>query len=243
MMNRRRALMSVVSSGPAPAHGTWQDLFDRIADGTYATAYSVGEILPLDLGTEGEVNAQIVAFNTDNKSDNSGKAKVSFVAQYLLKTSKRYNPAVSGSTVGTGIIGGWENCELRAYLRDTILPLFPSIVSNRIVAVKKYTCGYENGATNKNMLSNETIWSPSYREMSDATTFETSGIQYSLLKNATARTKKKATETSAIQWWSRSGANSGNTNAIAPTSAGSIISNYSKAVSNSRGVCIGFCID
>ena len=96
-MNRRRALMSAASSGPAPVHGTWEDLFARIDDGTYATAYSVGEILPLDLGTEGNVGAQIAAFNTDDKADDSGKAKVTFITQYALQTTRRFNPQLSPS--------------------------------------------------------------------------------------------------------------------------------------------------
>ena len=39
LYSRRRALLGTASSGSAPVHGTWEDLFARIADGTYATAY------------------------------------------------------------------------------------------------------------------------------------------------------------------------------------------------------------
>ena len=53
-------------------HGTWDDLFWHIDHGTYATAYTVGEVLPLDLGAQGDVGAQIAAFNADMLSDNSG---------------------------------------------------------------------------------------------------------------------------------------------------------------------------
>ena len=48
LYSRRRALMSVVSSGPAPVHGTWEDLFARIADGFSVEANTKYEINVLD---------------------------------------------------------------------------------------------------------------------------------------------------------------------------------------------------
>ena len=245
-MNRRRALMSAASSGPAPVHGTWEDLFARIADGTYATAYSVGEILPLDLGTEGEVNAQIVGFNVDSKADNSGNAKITFVTQYALNTKRRFNPELSPSaapyTEGTGSVGGWEKSEIRAQINSVIKPKFPSNVLNRIVPVKKYSyIRTTSGSAQNNVLTNDDVWLLSGRE-AGLTNLESTGVaRYSVFASGTSATdtRKKskvggsadvwsvrsADTTEKIKGFSNTGASSG------PTAKGTWL------------IVIGFCID
>lgn len=245
-MNRRRALMSAVSSGPAPVHGTWEDLFARIADGTYATAYSVGEILPLDLGTEGVVNAQIVAFNTDNKSDNSGNAKISFVAQYGCATNKTWNPARTPSSApyneGTGSVGGWSKCTLRAYLIDTIKPLIPSEIRSRIVSVKKISRYYNTSdSVVRNGTSNEDIWSPSAYELGfSATNTESSGVKYtSVFTGDAARIKQKNGGSAAI-YWTRT---AGNVSSLVCTVHSTGIATYTSNPTTGRMVVFGFCID
>ena len=245
---RRRALMMQAAAAPAPVHGTWEDLFAKIADGTYATAYSVGEILPLDLGTEGAVNAQIVAFNADSKADNSGKAKVSIVSQYMLNTSVRWNPALAGTsgnrTIGTGTIGGWEYCEMREHLRDTILPMIPANVRNRIVNVTKYSRTYSTAeVVDKETASTENIWLPSVREVFGTGTIaqgfaETQGVIYSdVFKNATSRTKSKVGVASASCVLRTAG---NTTKCCNITNVGNC-SSYN--VNQNWSFAIGFCID
>ena len=229
--------------GGGNVHGTWEDLYARIADGTYATAYSVGEILPLDLGTEGVVNAQIVAFNADNKADGSGKAKVSFISQYLLNTSIIWNPNRTPSTSpydeGTGPIGGWPASEIREYVRSTILPLLPAYVSNRIVEVTKYSRSYTTTATNvANKSSTDTIWVPSAHEISTAGGNESSGVIYTSLFNSNASRIKSKVGGSAITWFTRSAGGASNITFV--KTDGSLSAN---APGTSRGVIIGFCID
>lgn len=191
-----------------PAHGTWEDLFRAIAAGTYATEYEIGEVLPLDLGAEGEVGAQIAAFDADMLADNSGYAPVTFVSLHVLNTEHRINPTLSPSeppyTEGTGGIGGWGASEIRSYCANTILPLIPAEISNRIVTVKKYSyirladgSSYDN-----NDLTEDKIWLPSERELGEG--FETAGPQYtSLFPNANSRVKTKSGNTTGAGWWLR----------------------------------------
>lgn len=241
-MNRRRALMSAVSSSPAPVHGTWEDLFARIADGTYATAYQLGEILPLDLGTEGAVNAQIVAFNADDKADNSGKAKVTFITQYTLDNNQRFNPqrAVDPPYAeGTGTVGGWEKSEIRAYVQSTVKELIPSKVRNRIVAVKKYTRGYDTqGSSVNNVETSDDVWIPSAHEIATSTNYENVGVTYLTWFNSTSRKIKDHT-TGASTWFHRSAYSS---NAIVyHNSSGNFQNN--RTAHTTGGYAIGFCID
>lgn len=247
---RRRALMMQAAAAPAPVHGTWEDLFAKIADGTYATAYSVGEILPLDLGTEGAVGAAIVAFNADDKADGSGKAKVTFVSKYLLSTNHRWNPARAGSsgawTVGTGSVGCWKESELRAYVINTIAPLIPSGVSSRIVAVTKYSRGFATDDTAVTAdETSDSVWVPSYREIGYGTStyMESRGVTYPSAfptgnGGSSKRVKSKVGGSNA-NFWTRSGGGSSK-NGIAVYSTGT---NLDQAASNSYAFPIGFCID
>ena len=245
IQRRRRALMARAAAAPAPVHGTWEDLFARIADGTYATAYQVGEILPLDLGTEGAVNAQIAGFNVDTKSDDSGYAKVTFITQYALNTSRRFNPQLSPSsapyTEGTGAIGGWGKSEIRAYLASTIKPLFPSAISSRIVAVKKYSRIFNtSGSASNNNLTSDELWLPSARETGSAV--ESVGVErYSLFASGTSATttkvKTKPGGTADI-WLTRTANGAAKVDAWTSTGASS-----GPTTQTGRLIVVGFCID
>ena len=73
---------------------SWDTIFANEANGTYLSKYKIGNYKPLDLGAEGIVNMQIVAFDKDQKADGSGTAPISWLSKELLKTSKRMNPAL-----------------------------------------------------------------------------------------------------------------------------------------------------
>ena len=72
---------------------SWDTIIANVENGTYRSKYMVGNYKPLDLGTEGIVNMQIVAFDKDQKADGSGMAPISWLSMELLKTSKRFNPS------------------------------------------------------------------------------------------------------------------------------------------------------
>lgn len=230
LYSRRRVLLRMASSPPAPVHGTWEDLFARIADGTYATAYSIGEILPLDLGTEGEVNAQIVALNTDEKPNSGGYAKITFITQFLTATAKNMN---STSTA----YAKWNQCAMRTYLNETIFALIPEAIRTRIVQVKKYT----KLDGNPGYSGSETLWLPSEREMFGGTSAEQNGVTYSsYFSTNELRKKKKDGDASYAAWWLRSQRSSGRAFATV-TSAGAL--SYANGYYTSCCPAFGFCID
>lgn len=234
MMQRRRALMG---AGVAPVyeHGTWEDLFYHIAKGDYATEYAVGEVLPLDLGTQGVVNAKIVGFDKDDLST-TGTAPVSFVSQYLLATARRFNPALSPSEppydTGTGGIGGWGSSEVRTWLKTAVLPLFPSAIRTRIVEVKKTTKGFTTSGTVQNgQQSVDDIWMPSMKEMANS---QDSGIYYGADVVEKIQTLPNGTRK---EWYQRSCVST--TNAYTTNTNGY---QNGKAVTNSYNILIGFCV-
>lgn len=243
-LNQRRRTLFVASGlEPTPVHGTWDDLYRTITAGTYATDYSIGDVLPLDLGSQGVVNAVIVGFNKDDKADDSGKAPISFVAQYLLATNQRFNPQRAGSsgnyTDGTGTIGGWGSSEIRTYVQSTIKALFPANVLSHIVSVKKYSMIYNTaGSKVSNDETSDDVWIPSYYEMNNRTGYESSGPHYSPFSSDASRIKNKG-ET-ATKYWLRSAGTSTN-NPCVVTNTGSI-SGGNTTAQTATAILIGFCI-
>lgn len=216
----------------------WETILANIDNGTYATKYNVGDTKIINLGTEGTVTMQIVAMDADEKADGSGNAPITWVSEYLLKTSHRMNPANSGNAEGTGTIGGWEKTEMRSYLKETILPLIPDVVRNRIVEVKKYSTGYDTaGSKVSNYETTDDVWIPSYREIFGGTSLETQGAIYSeVFSSAATRIKYKVAASSATIWWLRSAYSTTIFRIVNSIGAAS-----NSTASGSGGVALGFC--
>ena len=219
---------------------TWDQILAACANGTAATKYKVGNYKPLDLGTEGIVNMQIVAKNKDALASGSGNAPLSWVSMETQATKHRMNPDRAGSsgnyTEGTGAIGGWEKSEMRTYLKNTVKPLIPQAVRSGIKEVTKYSQIYNSaGSSVNNVSTTDDVWIPSGREVFGNT--ETSGPVYTdLFADANSCKKSQVGATSASWWWLRSA--SGNNSFFGVGSNGG----YDASIANySGGVALGFC--
>lgn len=233
--SRRRALMGQAKADPY----TWEELFKAIDRGTYASNYALGDLIRLDLGTGGVLNMQIVAFDADIIADSNNAVPVTLISHELFKTNHRYNPAYVAGTIGTGTIGGFENSELRGYLVNTVYPLIPDFIRQRLVIVKKYTQSYDvNDTKQKNTLSNEKIWIPSMRELGN-TSCETLGPIYNAWFNSNAKRKKGKAGASTTEYKTRSAYST--TSNYDASSSGSL-DQTSKASSTLYPFPIGFCI-
>lgn len=217
---------------------SWEAVFKALDAGTYADVYKVGDLIPLDLGTEGEVNMQIAGIDVDTLTD-GGTAPLTFISKELL-TSKRWNPSMasttddSGATVyteGTGTIGGWEKSELRTYYNETLLPLIPEEVRSRIVSVTKTQTAYDTAAASFTQTTEETVWPPSYPECFN------SGIYTGLFTANSARIKKKVGASSAMFWWLRSVYNSNYAYYVFTNGSCS-----NTGVNSPNALALGFCI-
>jgi len=222
---------------PETITDSWSEIFAAEQDGTYSTKYSIGDTKMLDLGTEGQHLMEIVAFDTDDKADGSGKAKITWMSKDQLATTQKMNASqktVDGETAYTA--GGWEHSDMRAYLKDTIKPLIPETVRNAIVPVTKIQSTYTGGALVKNgQTTTDGVWIPSNHEVGFGTDYESAGAVYSgKFTNDASRIKKR--NGSAKGWWLRSAYNSSNFRYV--NSYG--YSSNSNA-SNAVGVALGFC--
>ncbi len=222
---------------------SWDDIIAASKNGTYKTKYKVGDTKKIDLGTEGIVAMQLVAMDTDDLADGSGKAPMTWISEQLLATSKRMNPSRTQNEdgtyqEGTGTIGGWEKSEMRAYLKDTVMPMIPSNVRSAIKPVTKYTIIYDTSSSAVNdVATTEDVWIPSVREMGWPYK-ETKGAMYSeKFPDNASRIKKKAGTSSASWWWLRSAYI--NNYFISVYSGGS---NGDGGAILSGGVVLSFCI-
>ena len=180
----------------------WQAVFDSIDAGTYKTDYAIGDLVPLDLGSEGVVNMQIAGFDVDDLADGSGKVPISWVSKELLKTSRRMNPALVTNAdgtyqEGTGSIGGWEKCELKNSIETYIKPKIAEVIKNRIEKVKKTQAAYDTNGTEFTQTTEDDIWIPSRDECYDK------GIYTNLFAENTSRIKNRPGYSLGEAWWLR----------------------------------------
>lgn len=191
----------------------WQAVFDSIDAGTYATDYAIGDTVPLDLGSEGVVNMQIAAFDTDDLADGSGKAPITWISKELLKTSRRYNASLVTNDdgtyqEGTGSVGGWEKSEMRAYMNDTVKPLVPDEIRNRLRTVLKTQEAFDTAGNKFTQSTNDDVWIPSSGECTGS-----SSMYITLFEdNNNKRIKHPVDNTTSENWWLRSASNKVNYN-------------------------------
>lgn len=216
---------------------TWEGVFANIDDGSYASVYSVGDLVPLDLGSEGVVNMQIAGFDVDDKADGTGKAPISWISKELLKTTHRMNPALVTNDDGTyqdgtGSIGGWGSSEMRTYLKDTIKPLIPETVRNSIVTVTKTHPSYNTAGTIETQTTEDDVWIPSKDEVYGETS-----KYYELFQDTSINRCKKYAGSSAYQyWWLRSASETNYFQRVITTGG------YSdNGASVARYIALGFC--
>lgn len=215
---------------------TWEGVFSAINKRTYASVYKVGDLVPLDLGSEGLVNMQIAGIDVDDLADGSGKAPISWISKELLATEKCWNPELSGTTEGTGTIGGWEKSEIRAYINDTIQPLIPENVRGMIKTVTKYSYSYDSsGSAVDSKATDDFVWIPSYREAYGGTKRETVGVEYTkLFVDGNSRKKAKAGDTTIKEWWTRTASSTTGVDTVYASSGTS-------SIVASRPIALGFC--
>lgn len=214
---------------------TWDGVLYHIVKGDYATAYAIGELVPLTFGTGVNINMQIAAFNADDKADGSGKAHISFISKELLAVY-RMNPSRTPSSApyneGTGAIGGWEKSEMRTYLRGAIKSFLPSTVKSAIVEVTKVHTAYDTVASPFTQATRDDVWIPAWTEIATS-----SSLYGSLFPNNASRIKYNAGASNASDWWTRMATASSSFYRVSTSGSAS-----GSNASNFGGIALGFCL-
>lgn len=218
---------------------TWENVLKSVAGGNYKNVYAVGDLVPLDLGSEGVINMQIAAFDADTLADGSGNAAITWIAKELLATKQRINPALVTNDdgtyqEGTGAYGGWEKCEMRnVYLKETIKPLIPENVRNAIKTVKKKHS--TNNASNKSVKQTtfDDLWILEYSEV-----FTNESKYNELINNTNANRIKRFPDGTVYNWWLRDNQPYQQTMFRTVTGSGTMNSGNSDST---NGIALCFC--
>ena len=230
--NWKNFFIASIDDYPLTDFSTISDSWAQIiAEPNYATKYAIGDTKMLNINGN-DVYMQLAAFDMDDKADGSGKARMTWIAKGIAETHR-----MNATNINTD---GWAAAEMRTWLNDTVLPTIDSTVRS---AMKPVIKTYYDMTSNSTLSTTDTLWIPSWREVSLPTgnaSNETSGHIYSgLFANANATRIKYNTATMAeASWWLRS-AYSNNSSNFAFVSSGSG-NNYS--ASYVMGVVFGFCI-
>lgn len=134
---------------------SWEEIFSSIDNNTYKKKYKIGDYKLCDFGKEGNVYMQIAAFNTDEMAYEKGKAAITWVGMYCLKTKREMKESGFWLPIVTNK-GGWEKSDLRLTIDVDIFPLISKKVSKRIVNVKK---------VNEQGYTTDKLWIPSIDEL------------------------------------------------------------------------------
>jgi hypothetical protein len=212
---------------------SWEEIASAVEDSTYSTKYAVGDSKIVDLGDEGAISMQIVAFDTDELADGSGNtAAITWVAKQLLVTKKRMNSTSTNA-------GGYPaTTVMRPYLQEngTIWNKLPAALKTLIKPVFKTS--YDK-TTAADLTSTEKLWIPSAREIFGGTSYEQSGPVYSTIyKDSTSRKKAVFGSSSFTNWWLRSADSSSDTYFRSVYTNGNADNTNANS---SYGVCLSFC--
>lgn len=77
----------------------WSTILASCLDGTYKDRYNIGNYKPIDLGSEGVINAQIAGFDCKKLADGSGYAPIAWIGVELPTTSKVWNSTYNPQSV------------------------------------------------------------------------------------------------------------------------------------------------
>lgn len=237
-------LTTLRNAGVIAQPDPWAKLFASIDAGTYATDFAVGDILPLHLGIEGAVNAQIVAFDKD--VDSSGNTvPVSFITEHVL------NSWVGINTPSNFAYDGYNYWTTG--LRETVsnmINLFEERISKRVVPVKRAYIVNDDSASGKSeSISLLKLSIPSMKELAVSSwsneytsqSAEENGIAYSSVFSDDESRKKTTADGVACEYCTRTAG----TDAYRYKHVGVIGSGgtpYGMTVDNTAGIVLCFCV-
>ena len=212
-----------------PITDSWEEIIASGEDGTYIDKYRIGDTKELDLGDEGVIEMELVAFDADELADGSGKAHMTWIAKGLLISRHVMNAEYSAE-------GGWPASDMRDWLQSSILPLVPDPVRSEIKEVKKYSYSNTDSGT---VSSEDRIWIPSHREILGASDrYENRGPEYlEAFPDESSRTRKNGED--YYFWWLRSAYASSESQFCSVYGNGNAYNNNAHYIG---GVCVGFCL-
>ena len=206
--------------------------------------------LEVTAGSKYTITAQYVKDGSGNKGTDTAYVKWSGVGVEVNNKTSNVTRTITDSYVeGSGTLGGWEACTLRAYYKNTLKPLIPENVRSKIVNVKKTQTTYRYVPSTQGSLeeygyvtesfqqeTTEDVWAPSYPEIFSS--LANGGLYSALFKSANDRKKSKVGSTSSATWWLRS---AGSADVASFVSSGGYYYDYGTPTIT-YALALGFCL-
>lgn len=176
------------------------------------------------------ITVDVDYLNISTSTKVCGRIKITGKCSYVMTAEDSKEYYTKAYADGTGTVGGWEKCELRKYLQETLKPLLPEEVRLHIVSVSKSHSAYATWMQPVTQTTEDEIWIPSTTE-----TF-TKGIYTDFFTDSERRIKKPADSTIARGWWNRDCFSSTDFNYTTTSGGGS-----REGTRYREGVSFGFC--
>ena len=217
---------------------TWAQIQAAVQNGTLSQFANVGDNKTITLTTNETLTLQLARIN-----DGTGTAGTYYPAHSadFISVELMNGTHVMNSTATN--VGGWNNCEMRTYLNETVYPTLPGELKATII---NKTHMYTAGNMSHDLVSaTDKLWLPTTYEMfgensqyylDDAD----HNIHYSIFPDNASRIKyRKAAPTSARYWWLSSPGVNSSINFAYVSNGGSRDANYAN---DSNGVVLGLRI-
>lgn len=209
------------------ADNTWDEIVDACHNNTVLNSWVAGDSKAMTIDG---VNYQfdIVGKNHDTYTA-GGIAPLTFGLHDCYGTKYPMNSSGTNST-------GWNGSEMRTETLPAILAKMPVNIQNGIRAVNKLTATSGSSSTIK--TASDKLFTFSEMEVYGSATksYSGEGKQYDYYKAGNSKIKKVGS--TASRWWLRSPRANGSDYFCEVSADGSI---GSRVVSDSGGVCFGFC--
>lgn len=215
---------------------TWEKIALVSQSGNASSVWSVGD--EKDITVAGEtLTLVIVGFDHDDKSDGSGKAGITFGLKNLMATARRMEATYTNAN-------SFSDSEMYTWIKNTLLPSFPSDLQNVIKFVDKKTSAGNKSTTIKTDSMKIFLFSEVEIIGEAVYSVDGEGMQYPYLATVSNRIKYFSNGTGSTgMWWSRS-PHKTNVNyfCLISTNGYANMPNSNNNANNTRGVCFGFCV-
>ena len=210
---------------------TWDEIKAISEAGKGDEYFNLGDTKTFPTTDGKEIVMEIVAFNADTKADGTGTAGITWLSKNVISNH------VANSNNSN--VGGWEQSELRSWLKNDLYNKLPADVVQAIVEVNKTYLYYDSGSKTIGTCV-DNVWIPSVYEIFGGTSFETSGATYSNIFGGSGNNARiKYTNSGDKEtWWLRSTDWDGSVNwwCVRYTNSGA-----EESSNKSNGIVLGFC--
>ena len=219
---------SLPTVGTSAEDCTWEQIKAISNAGKGNEYFDIGDTKTFTTTDGKTIVMQIVAFDADTKSNETGKAGITWLSMEVVAEH------VMNSTITNE--GGWEYSEMRNWLQGEFYNTLPADLKKSIVNVNKT---YTEVVAQDTLFCEDNLWIPSHLEVFNTGMFETSGPTYTTTYFTSDATRSKTYNGNPCYWWLRSVPATGNSKFKTVNYGGNTSTSVNAILS--YGVVLGFC--